>query len=64
MADHAALRRRCEADREALAEATTEVLEVYANLVSDCAASIARRSAHLEAVDSTLHKVRDLMANG
>ena len=62
MAERAEERRQHEADRDALVEATAETLEVYANLASTYADTIARQSELLDNVDDTLRKVRQLLA--
>ena len=62
MAEPARERRRHETDREALAEATAETLEVYANLAEGYAGTIARQSELLASVDATLRKVRQILA--
>jgi hypothetical protein len=61
MADGNGDRRSCDADREALVEATSETIRVYADLASTYAATIARQSELLGSLDETLQKVRALL---
>ena len=63
MAELPADRRRHEADREALVEATSETLEVYADLAHSYSDSIARQRDLLHHVDDTLRRVRQILAD-
>ena len=62
MAESAIERRQHEADRDALVEATSETLEMYAQLAHSYADSIDRQRDLLEGVDDTLRKVRQILA--
>ena len=62
MAEQSAERRLHEADREALVEATNETLQVYAELATSYADTIARQNELLDTVDETLNRVRRLLA--
>lgn len=61
MGDDAAGGRPPEMDREALAEANAEMLEVYNKLANSYAATIAQHNEVLEHVEGTLHRVREII---
>jgi hypothetical protein len=61
MADGNGDRRSSQGDREALVEATTETIQVYADLAGTYAATIDRQRALLTSLDETLRKVHELL---
>ena len=63
MAEHEGAERPLHgADRDALVEATTETLEVYANLAERYRQTIARQAELLRTAEDTLQKVRRLLS--